>query len=116
MGGFSFLGSMVVLTGWFALIEFDQYPEAEREKILQRVRKSPLAIITIALMPLGIIINFIGTLLGSLIMVVIAAIMIFVQSIVVALLFWKRKRWKSIVLLTTFLIMAVFIFLPLFWI
>ncbi|MHA6253245.1 hypothetical protein [Oceanobacillus sp. CAU 1775] len=114
MYSISAIGAIVILTGWFALTEYDQFPEAERLNILERIKRSPLAIIVIALMPLGLIINMLGTFLGSIWMVMIGATLIFVQSIIVSLLFWRRKRWKSIVLLITMVILGIFLYLPLF--
>lgn len=114
MGSISVLGAIIILTGWFALIEYDQYPEAERQKLLERIKKSPAAIIVIALMPVGILIHMIGSFLGSLPLAVIGATFIFVQSMIVALLFWKRKRWKSIILLITMILLGFFLYMPLF--
>lgn len=110
----SILGAIVVLTGWFALVEYDQYPESERKKILERIKSSPLAIILVALMPAGLLINMLGNVIGSVWMVYLGATLIFSQSIVVSLLFWKRKRWKSILLLVTMIILGVFLYIPLF--
>lgn len=114
MGSFSVLGGIVILTGWFALVEFDQYPESERKKILERIKSNPVAIILVALMPIGILINVLGTFIGSLWMIITGATFIFVQSIIVSLLFWRKKRWKSILLLSTMLILGFFLYLPLF--
>ena len=113
MGSFTVLGAIVMLTGWFALVEYDQYPESEQKKILEYIKKSPRAIIVIALMPVGILINIIGSFIGSFWMVIIGATLIFVQSIIVSLLFWRRKRWKSIVLLIGMIILGVILYLPL---
>jgi uncharacterized membrane protein len=112
--GFSVLGAIVILTGWFALVEYDQQPEDERKKILERIKQSPLAIAVIALMPLGLLINMIGTIVGSITVVTIGSTLVFIQSIIVSLLFWKRKRWKSIVLLIGMLVLGGVMYLPLF--
>jgi len=114
MGSFSVLGAIVVLTGWFALVEYDLFPESERKKIVERIKRSPAAIMVIALMPVGILINVFGTFIGSLWLVYIGATFVFLQSIIVSLLFWKRKRWKSIVLLITMIILGSILYLPLF--
>lgn len=114
MGSISVLGAIILLTGWFALIEYDLFSESERAKLIERIKRSPLVIIVIALMPVGILIHILGTFIGSLWMVVIGATFIFVQSIIVSLLFWKRKRWKSIVLLITMLLLGIFLYMPLF--
>ncbi|MBP1970826.1 glucan phosphoethanolaminetransferase (alkaline phosphatase superfamily) [Virgibacillus natechei] len=115
MGSMSVLGAIVILTGWFALVEYDEYSESERKKILERIKSSPTAIIGLALMPVGILINVLGTFIGSIWMVIIGATFIFVQSIIVSLLFWRRKRWKSILLLITMIILGVFLYIPLFF-
>lgn len=114
MGSISILGAIVILTGWFALVEYDQYPESERKKILERIKNSPAAIVGVALMPIGLLINVLGTFIGSIWMIFIGATFIFVQSIIVSLLFWKRKRWKSILLLITMIVLGVFLYMPLF--
>ncbi|MCF3942662.1 hypothetical protein [Oceanobacillus alkalisoli] len=114
IGSFTVLGAIVILTGWFALMEYDQYPEAERKRIVERIKSSPAAIIAVALMPVGIVINMLGNAIGSLWMVIIGATLIFVQSIIVSLLFWRRKRWKSIVLLIAMIVLGVFLYMPLF--
>ncbi|GGN61251.1 hypothetical protein [Oceanobacillus indicireducens] len=114
IGSFTVLGAIVILTGWFALVEYDQYPESERKEIVDRIKGSPAAIIVVALMPVGIVVNMLGNAVGSLWMVIIGATLIFVQSIIVSLLFWKRKRWKSIVLLIAMIVLGIFLYMPLF--
>lgn len=112
--GFTVLGAIVILTGWFALVEYDQYPESERQKIIEHIKRSPTAIIVIALMPVGLLINMLGTFIGSIWMVIIGATLLFIQSIIVSLLFWNRKRWKSILLLVTMMILGTLMYTPLF--
>lgn len=107
-------GAILIITGWFALVEFDSFPESERKQILQRIKGSPTYILLIALMPAGIIINMLGSYSRSLWMVVVGATLIFLQGIIVSLLFWKRKRWKSIVLLAAIVALGIFIYIPLF--
>ncbi|WP_405097287.1 hypothetical protein [Oceanobacillus sp. FSL H7-0719] len=114
MGAFSVLGAIVVLTGWFALVEYDQYSEPEKKKIVDRIKKSPAAIIIITLMPAGLLVNMLGSFIGSFIMIISGATLIFIQGIIVSLLFWKKKRWKSILLLVTMVILGVLLYLPLF--
>ena len=114
MGSFSVLGAIVILTGWFALVEYDQYSEPEKKKIVERIKKSPAAIIVIALRPTGILVNMLGSFIGSSGMVIIGATLIFIQSIIVSLLFWKKKRWKSILLLVAMCILGVILYAPLF--
>lgn len=114
VGSFSVLGAIVVLTGWFTLVEYDQYSEPEKKKILERIKESPKAIIIIALMPVGLLVNMLGTFIVSLWLVLIGATLIFIQSIIVSLLFWKKKRWKSIVLLITMIILGILLYTPFF--
>src|SRR5690625_1133790 len=114
MGMITVTGAILIITGWFALVEFDSFPESERNQIIRRIKRSPAFIFLIALMPIGIIINWLGGFIGSLWMVVIGASCIFLQGIIVSLLFWKRKRWKSILLLVVIIILGMFIYIPLF--
>lgn len=114
MGTVSVTGAIVIITGWFALVEFDHFSETERKKILQKIKRSPALIMVISFMPLGILINLIGTAIGLLSMIMIGATLIFLQGIIVSLLFWKRKRWKSILLLTVIVILGSFMYIPLF--
>lgn len=114
MGTLTITGAIIMITGWFALVEFDHFPEAERKHILHRIKRSPAYITLIALMPVGIIINGIGARIGSVALVVIGASLIFLQGMIVASLFWKRKRWKSILLLSVIGVLGVFMYIPLF--
>ncbi|MDA3130281.1 hypothetical protein ACFPTR_08380 [Aliibacillus thermotolerans] len=114
MGTVSVTGAIVIITGWFALVEFDHFSETERKKILQKIKRSPALIMVISFMPLGILINLIGTAIGLLSMIMIGATLIFLQGIIVSLLFWKRKRWKSILLLAVIVILGSFMYIPLF--
>ncbi len=115
MGKVTVTGAILIITGWFALVEFDSFPESERKQILQRIKRSPVLILLIALMPAGIFINMLGVFFSSLLMVIFGASLIFLQGIIVALLFWKRKRWKSIVLLAAIVTLGIFIYIPIFW-
>ncbi|QUW23168.1 hypothetical protein JSQ81_06285 [Sporosarcina sp. Marseille-Q4063] len=115
MGKVTVTGAILIITGWFALVEFDSFPESERKQILQRIKRSPVLILLIALMPAGIFINMLGVFLGSLSMMIFGASLIFLQGVIVALLFWKRKRWKSIVLLAAIVMLGIFIYIPLLW-
>ena len=114
MGTVTVTGAIIIITGWFALLEYDSFPEAEREKIIQKIKNNPIYIILIALMPIGILVNGLGAFLGSVAMMIIGSTLIFIQGIIVALLFWKRKRWKSILLLVVIVALGVFIYVPLF--
>src|SRR5690625_2412066 len=112
MGTTTATGAILIITGWFSLIEFDNYSEFERNRMIQKIKKSPLYILLIALMPLGIIINVVGSFFYSLTAMLIGATLIFIQGIIVSLLFWKRKRWKSIILLISVILLGSFIYLP----
>lgn len=114
MGTVTVTGAILIITGWFALVEYDSFPESERKQILQRIKGSPAYILLIALMPVGILINVLGAYTGTLWMVIVGASLIFLQGIIVSFLFWKRKRWKSILLLTAIVILGIFIYIPLF--
>lgn len=113
MGRITITGAILFITGWVALVEFDSFPESERKQILQKIKGSPTLILLIALMPLGIIINMLGVIFSSLLLVILGASLIFLQGIIVSLLFWKRKRWKSILLLTVIVTLGIFIYVPL---
>jgi len=114
MGTVTVTGAIIVITGWFSLVEFDSFSESKRQQIIKKIKGSPTYILLIALMPIGIIINMLGSLLSSIWMVMIGASLIFLQGIIVSLLFWNRKRWKSITLLVTIVLLGVFIYIPLF--
>lgn len=115
MGPISAAGAILIITGWFALIEFDSYPESERKQILQRIKSSPALIALIALMPAGILINILGSSIGQIWMVILGATFIFLQGVIVSLLlFWKRKRWKSILLLVVIVAFGILMYMPLF--
>jgi len=114
MGTVTVTGAIIIITGWFALVEFDSFPEEKRTQIVQQIKTSPAAILLIALMPIGIVINVFGGYIGSLWMLVVGASLIFLQGIIVSLLFWRRKRWKSILLLVVIVALGSFIYIPLF--
>lgn len=107
-------GAMIIIIGWVTLIEFDSFPESERQKIMQQIKRSPALILLIALMPVGIIINMLGTSLGILWIVIMGSSFILVQGIIASILLWERKRWKSIFLFTIIVILGIFIYIPLF--
>jgi len=114
MGTVTVTGAILIITGWFALVEFDNFPESERKQIIKRIKRSPAYILLIALMPAGILINVLGSFFGLIWMVVIGSSFIFLQGIIVSLLFWKRKRWKSILLLVVIVTLGIFLYIPLF--
>ena|SRR5690625_949947 len=114
MGTVTVAGAILIITGWLALVEYDNFPESERKQIVQKIKRSPPFILLIALTPVGILINVIGGFFSSLWMVIIGASFIFLQGIIVSLLFWKRKRWKSILMLVVIIILGMFIYIPLF--
>ncbi len=114
MGMVTVTGAIIILVGWFSLVEFDSFSESKRQQVIKKIKGSPAYILLIALMPLGIIINTLGSFFASIWMVIIGASLIFLQGIIVSLLFWNRKRWKSITLLVTIVLLGVFIYIPLF--
>lgn len=109
----SVTGAIVIITGWFALMEFDSYPESERNRILQKIKKSPALILLIALMPVGLGIHVLGAFAGQLWMVLLGATLIFIQGVIVSLLFWQSKRWKSIILLIAMIVLGGLLYVPL---
>lgn len=114
MGTITVTGATVIITGWFSLVEYDSFSEQKQKQILQQIKRSPAYILLIALMPVGIFINVLGGIFGFLWMIIIGATFIFLQGIIVSLLFWKRKRWKSILLLVVIVALGIFIYIPLF--
>lgn len=114
MGTVTVTGAIIILTGWFALVEYDSFPEAERKHIIQKIKNNPIYMLLVALMPIGIIVNGLGAVFGSVLLMVLGSTLILIQGIIVALLFWKRKRWKSIVLLVVMIGLGIFIYVPLF--
>src|SRR5690625_1350081 len=89
MGKVSITGALIIIIGWLVLIEFDRYPEEKRRQIMQRIRKSPKYILLIALMPVGILLHFIGAYFELLFLVALGTVFIFLQGIIIAILFWK---------------------------
>lgn len=114
LGPVSVTGAILFMTGWFAFVEFDRFSEPERKRIIGKIKSSPLYMMMIALMPIGVLLHIIGMFFVSLSLVVTGSTLIFVQGIIVSLLFWKRKRWKSILLLSAIVILGVFIYIPVF--
>lgn len=114
MGTITVTGALIITIGWVTLIEFDSFPESERQRIMQEIKKSPSSILLIALMPIGIFINMLGIFSGILWVVILGASLIFIQGIIASFLFWNHKRWKSVFLFVVMLILGIFIYIPLF--
>jgi len=114
MGTITITGAIIIVIGWITLIEFDSYPESEREQIIQTIKSSPIYILLIALMPIGILINTLGSFFSLYWMVILGTLLIFLQGIIISILFWNRRRWKSVMLLVVIVILGILIFLPLF--
>lgn len=114
MGQVTITGAMIIIIGWVVLVEFDSFSESKRTEMLQRIKRSPAYILLIALMPVGILINILGSFVNSLWMVMIGSLLIFLQGIIVSILFWKHKRWKSIILLVAIGILGIFVYISLF--
>jgi len=113
MGTITVTGALVVIIGWITLVEFDQSSEQERKRILDKIKNSPMSILIISLMPIGIIVNLLGSYMASLWMVMVGASLILLQGIIVSFLFWNRKRWKSIFLLIVVVGLGSFLYIPL---
>lgn len=114
MGPITLTGALIIIIGWLTLIEFDSYPESKRDQIMNDIKRSPALILLIALMPLGIFINALGTFSNSLWMTILGTTLIFIQGTIAAIIFWNRKRWKSVILFVTVIGLGIFIYLPLF--
>src|SRR5699024_2987981 len=114
MGTITVTGAIVIITGWFSLVEYDSFSEQKQKQILQQIKRSPAYILLIALMPVGIFINVLGGIFVFLWLIIIGSTFIFFESIFVFLLFWKRKRLKSILLLVVIGTLGIFIYIPLF--
>lgn len=114
MGTITVTGAMVIIIGWFSLVEYDNCPKLEKRQIVQKIKRSPAYIVLIALMPIGIIVNMFGSFVGSAWMVILGASLIFLQGIIVSILFRKRKRWKGLFLLIVIVALGIFIYIPLF--
>lgn len=113
MGQVTVTGAMIIIIGWVTLIEFDSYSESKRTRILQTIKGSPVYILLIALMPIGILINVMGSFLDSVWLVIVGASLIFLQGLFISFLFWKHKRWKSILLLVAIGVLGTFSYISL---
>src|SRR5690625_6241257 len=67
-----------------------------RKQIIQKIKRSPTLILLIALMPVGILVNVLGKFFGSIWMVVIGATLIFIQGIIVSLLFRSEEHTSEL--------------------
>src|SRR5699024_6920057 len=114
MGTITVTGAIVIITGWFSLVEYDSFSEQRQKQILQQIKRSPAYILLIALMPVGICVIVLRVIFGFLWMIIIGATFIFLQGIIVSLLFWKRNRWISILLLVVIVALGIFMYRPLF--
>src|SRR5699024_8246485 len=108
-GTITVTGAIVIITGGLSLVEYDSFSEQKQNQILQQIKRCTAYIILIALMPVGIFIIVLGGIFGFLWMIIIGATFIFLRGIIVSLLFWKRKRWKSILLLVVIVALGIFI-------
>src|SRR5699024_9130122 len=114
MGPITLTGALIIIIGWLTLIEFDSYPDSKRDQIMNDIKRSPALILLIALMALGIFIIALGTYSNSLWMRILGSTLIVSQGIIAAIIFWNRKRWKSVILFVTVIGLGIFIYLPLF--
>jgi len=113
MGTLTITGALIIIVGWLTLIEFDHLPEAERRRLIWKVKTSPPYIIIIALMPLGIIINLIASYVQSLFGVILGASFIFIQSFIISFIFWRYRRWKGIFLFIITIVLLITLCIPL---
>lgn len=113
MGTVTVTGAMIIITAWMTLVEFDSYSESERKKVINNIKSSFFYMMVISLMPLGILINMLGSFFALAWLVSLGTLLIFLQGFIIALLFWNRTRWKSVLLLVVIIILIIFIYLPL---
>lgn len=114
MGTVTVTGAMIIVIGWITLVEFDSYPETERERIIKKIKESSSYILLITLMPIGIGLNVLGGFFTSYWLVVLGTFLIFVQGIIISFLLWNKRRWKSILLFIVIIILGIFVSIPLF--
>jgi len=114
MGTVSITTALIIVIGWITLIEYDSYSESEKSQIMQKIKTSPLYIMVIALMPIGILLNIVGNVVLSSTIILLGSTLIFVQGLIVAFLFWNRKRWKSVLLFVVTIGLGIFLYIPLF--
>src|SRR5699024_10453261 len=111
MGTITVTGAIVIITGWFSLVEYDSFSEQKQKQILQQIKRSPAYILLIALMPVGIFVNVLGGIFGFLWMIIIGATFIFLQGIIISHRFWKRKLWKSSLLCVFMLALGILMYI-----
>lgn len=114
MGTVTVTGAMIIIIGWITLVEFDSYSEEQRAKILDNIKNSPAYIMLIALMPIGIFINILGSIATLSWLVSLGTFLILLQGIIIVFILWNRKRWKSILLLIALIMLGSVILIPLF--
>lgn len=114
MGTVTVTGAMIIIIGWITLVEFDSYSEEQRAKILDNIKSSPAYIMLIALMPIGIFINILGSISTLSWLVSLGTFLILLQGIIIVFILWNRKRWKSILLLIALIMLGSVILIPLF--
>lgn|SRR5690625_266971 len=113
MGFVTITGAMIIVIAWVALVEFDSYTDAKRKKVVTDIKNSPFYMFLVSLMPLGIVINLLGSFFNLVWLINLGTFLIFLQGFIIALIFWERKRYKSIVLFTIIIILVIFIYIPL---
>lgn len=116
MGTITVTGALIVITAWMALIEFDHLTEEERADVMHKIKTNPFYFMTVVLMPVGIIVNLLGTVLGSLSMLLAGTSFIFIQALILSFILWNRTRWKGVFLLLVVLAFGIVIYIvPLYY-
>src|SRR5699024_4253788 len=114
MGTITVTGAIVIITGWFSLVEYDSFSEQKQKQILQQIKRSPAYILLIALMPVGIFINVFVGIFVFLWMIMICVTVIVLECIILSFVFWNRKRCNSILLFVVIVALVIFIYISFF--
>lgn len=114
LGTITATGALVIIIGWFTLIQFDQLNETKRNYVLSQIKQNPKYIILIAMMPIGILVNIIGTVFRLPVVIIIGTTIVIIQGLIIAIIFMKKQRWKGMFLLVVVLVLSLFIYIPLF--
>src|SRR5699024_4522080 len=113
MGSITVTSAILLITAWTALIEFDSYSEENKRSIIETIKMTQLYWLIIALLPLVLVINGIGVIIGSSQLLLLAASMILIQSLIIAAILWNATAWKGIMLFIIIIGLGLVLFLPL---
>lgn len=113
MGSITVTSAILLITAWTVLIEFDSYSEEKRRGIIEKIKSSPLYWVIIAFLPLGIVINGIGAMVGSGLFLLLGASFIVLQSLIIAAFLWNVTRWKSMMLFIIIIGLGLVLYIPL---